>query len=78
MRNGWTYNQFKIIRVLMGSYLLVHFVHLIPYAQEVFSNMGALADKSASPLLYLFPKHGQRYWGWKYPRILFVSLISAF
>ena len=55
MRNGWTYQQFKLFRVLIGSYLLIHFLHLIPYGTEVFSNMGALADQSLSPLLHLFP-----------------------
>lgn len=55
MCNGWTYRQFRMFRVLMGSYLLIHFLHLIPYGTEVFSNIGALADQSLSPLLHFFP-----------------------
>lgn len=55
MRNGWTYHQFKLFRILLGGFLIVHFTHLIPFAMEVFSNQGALADASNSPLIYLFP-----------------------
>ncbi len=55
MRNGWTYSQFSIFRVLLGGFLIVHFAHLLPYANEVFSNQGALSQASHSPLLSLFP-----------------------
>lgn len=55
MRNGWTFTQFKIFRIFIGSYLFVHFVHLIPFAREIFSNLGALPEPSLSPLLTLFP-----------------------
>lgn len=55
MRNGWTYNQFSLFRILLGAFLVVHFCHLIPYAMEVFSNHGALSVASHSPLIYLFP-----------------------
>jgi len=53
--NGWTGGQYSLFRALFGCYLLVHFVDLMPWGSELFSNQGALADGAASPLLYLFP-----------------------
>lgn len=53
--NGWTGGQYSIFRALFGLYLLVHFLHLTPWAAELFSNRGALPEASSSPLLYLFP-----------------------
>ncbi len=53
--NGWTGGQYSVFRCVMGSYLLIHFLHLIPWGAEVFSNAGMLADASASPLYPLFP-----------------------
>ena len=51
----WTGGQYSLFRALFGLYLFVHFVDLIPWGGELFSNRGALADGAASPLLYLFP-----------------------
>jgi predicted DCC family thiol-disulfide oxidoreductase YuxK len=55
MNNSWTGGQYSIFRILLGSYLLIHFCHLLPWAEELFSASGMLADGSESPLLYLFP-----------------------
>lgn len=51
----WTGGQYSIVRVLLGIYLVIHFVHLLPWAAELFSNAGALPDASASPFAYVFP-----------------------
>jgi len=55
MKNGWTGGQYSIFRVLLGLYLLQHFLTLLPWSAEVFSNRGALPDASASPLIHLLP-----------------------
>lgn len=52
--NGWTGGQYSLVRVLFGAYLAIHFAHLIPWGEEVFSSAGALPS-SASPLFRLFP-----------------------
>lgn len=54
-RNEWTGGQYSIFRVIFGAYLFVHFLHLIPWGAEMFSNQGAMPDGNASPLLHLFP-----------------------
>ena len=55
MTSGWTGGQYSVYRGLFGAYLFVHFVELIPWGPELFSNRGALADASLSPLVRLFP-----------------------
>jgi predicted DCC family thiol-disulfide oxidoreductase YuxK len=55
LTNGWTGGQYSLFRALFGVYLFSHFAALIPWGGELFSNRGALADGTASPLLYLFP-----------------------
>jgi predicted DCC family thiol-disulfide oxidoreductase YuxK len=55
MKNGWTGGQYSMFRAVLGLYLLVHFLQLLPWATEVFSNQGVLPDASASPLIHLFP-----------------------
>ncbi len=55
MSNGWTGGQYSLVRFVFGSYLFVHFVHLAPWAAELFSNQGVLSEGRASPLLHLFP-----------------------
>ena len=49
MRNSWTGGQYSIFRALFGIYLLVHFVHLAPWAWELFSSDGMLAEAERSP-----------------------------
>jgi predicted DCC family thiol-disulfide oxidoreductase YuxK len=55
MKNGWTGGQYSVFRAVFGLYLLIHFVQLAPWAAELFSNLGILADGRESPLLHLFP-----------------------
>ena len=55
----WTKNyspwQFAMVRVLLGSYLLVHFIMLLPYGSELFSHRGLLPDPRSNPTFGLFP-----------------------
>ena len=51
----WTYGQYAIFRSFLGAYLFVHFVTLLPYGAEVFSNRGMLPDGSLSPLMRVIP-----------------------
>ncbi|HEY8944686.1 MAG TPA: hypothetical protein VIM73_10510, partial [Polyangiaceae bacterium] len=53
--NGWTGGQYSVVRALVGLYLLVHFVALIPYGAELFSSQGVLPNASLSPLGRAFP-----------------------
>lgn len=53
--NGWTGGQYSLFRWVLGGYLLVHFLQLLPYGTEVFSNQGMLADAARSPLFGVFP-----------------------
>jgi hypothetical protein len=55
LKNGWTERDYAIFRAVFGGFLFVHFVQLLPWGAEVFSNAGALPDGAASPLLSLFP-----------------------
>jgi predicted DCC family thiol-disulfide oxidoreductase YuxK len=55
LNNGWTSNQYKIFRILFGSYLAVHFLYLLPWVSEVFSSQGMLSDAALSPLIHFFP-----------------------
>lgn len=50
--NRWTGGQYSIVRFLFGSYLFIHFVALMPWADEVFEK---ILPRDASPLLRLFP-----------------------
>jgi hypothetical protein len=53
--SGWTGPAYGRLRLLVGAYLAVHFVALVPWGGEVFSSEGMLPDGTASPLLRLFP-----------------------
>jgi predicted DCC family thiol-disulfide oxidoreductase YuxK len=53
--SAWTGGQYSIFRALLGAYLFVHFVHLVPWGAEVFSDRGMLAEATTSPLWFLFP-----------------------
>src|SRR5437867_1395750 len=54
VRNGWTGGQYSLFRAIFGTYLLVHFLHLIPWGVELFSRDGALPIASDSPIIGLF------------------------
>ncbi len=47
--------QFSIFRIVFGTYLLVHFIHLIPWASELFGKDGIIPDPSQNPTYGLFP-----------------------
>ncbi len=47
--------HFLLARALLAAYVLVHFGMLIPYAAELLSDQGMLANASASPLSAAFP-----------------------
>ena len=53
--HGWTGGQFSLVRITLGFYLMFHFISLIPWGTEVFSNEGVLPRASMSPLMMAFP-----------------------
>lgn len=55
MKNNWTYGHYGLYRGIFGLYLLIHFLQLLPWSPELFSNAGILKEKDLSPLLHLFP-----------------------
>lgn len=55
MNNSWTYGQYSIFRIIFGIYLIIHFIYLLPWGAELFSNKGMLPNGSLSPLYHLFP-----------------------
>lgn len=55
MNNKWTYGQYAIYRIIFGIYLAIHFIYLLPWGAELFSNKGMLSSGSLSPLFHLFP-----------------------
>jgi predicted DCC family thiol-disulfide oxidoreductase YuxK len=55
MKNGWTGGQYSLFRGLFGAYLLIHFLQLVPWGGELFSNQGVLPEASVSPVISLFP-----------------------
>jgi predicted DCC family thiol-disulfide oxidoreductase YuxK len=48
-------NLYRVFRFLLGAYLAVHFIHLIPYVEELFSSNGMLHNGSLSPLFGVIP-----------------------
>ena len=48
-------SQFAIFRILFGSFLAWHFLALLPYGAELFSNQGFISDPSLNPTYGLFP-----------------------
>ncbi|MEJ6830928.1 MAG: hypothetical protein QNK61_12115, partial [Akkermansiaceae bacterium] len=38
--------QFTFFRIVLGSYLLWHFLGLLPYGTEIFSDQGIISDGS--------------------------------
>jgi predicted DCC family thiol-disulfide oxidoreductase YuxK len=53
--NQWTGAQYSCLRFMLASLLFIHFVVLIPWAGECFSNSGALPQGALSPLFHAFP-----------------------
>jgi len=55
VKAGWTGGQYSFWRALLGLYLFIHFVHLLPWSAELFSSRGLLHDARLSPLAAVFP-----------------------
>lgn len=55
MANGWTGGQYSLFRALLGVYLFIHFIHLLPWSAELFSSEGLLPEARLSPLIRIFP-----------------------
>jgi hypothetical protein len=55
MTSGWTGGQYSVFRIIFGAYLCAHFLSLVPWGPELFSDRGMLPSASASPLAFLFP-----------------------
>lgn len=47
--------KFAIFRIVFGLYLTIHFGMLIPWAAELFSREGIIADPALNPMHGLFP-----------------------
>ncbi len=54
---GFRYSpwQFAIFRILLGTYLIWHFSLLVPYASELFSNIGLVPDPTLQRTYSIFP-----------------------
>lgn len=48
-------HYYSYVRIIFGLFLFQHFVMLIPYGAEVFSNIGVIPNGADSPLLFAFP-----------------------
>lgn len=55
MRNGWSGGQYSLYRAIFGVYLTIHYLRLVPWGREMFSNQGLLPGAELSPLAHLFP-----------------------
>jgi len=55
MNNLWSGGQYSLFRIVFGAYLFIHFVHLTPWASEIYSSTGVLPTASYSPIIHLFP-----------------------
>jgi predicted DCC family thiol-disulfide oxidoreductase YuxK len=55
--------QFTLFRVLFGLYLLQHFLYLLPWSGEIFSNAGVLADPRLNATHGLLPNPLATAWG---------------
>ena len=51
MRDFWTGGQYSVFRILFGTYLFVHFAHLLPWAAEVFSHQGMIKTRTLARCL---------------------------
>ena len=49
-----TAGHYGFLRILLGCYLCIHFLHLLPYGSELFSDQGVLPSEY-SPLMGIIP-----------------------
>lgn len=47
--------QFTLFRIVFGTYLAIHFLTLLPHANELFGSTGLMGDPSLNPAAGLFP-----------------------
>ena len=52
---GYPAYQYSLFRIVFGSYLLLHFLFLIPAAPDIWSNVGILADPALNFTYGAFP-----------------------
>jgi hypothetical protein len=50
-----TPRQFAWFRIIFGAYLAVHFAHLVPWAEELFSREGVLPTADLNPTYGILP-----------------------
>ena len=50
-------SQFALFRIFFGAFLTWHFIALIPYGPELFSNEGIISDPALNPTYGIFPNH---------------------
>jgi predicted DCC family thiol-disulfide oxidoreductase YuxK len=55
IKSDWTSGQYAVFRVVLGAYLIQHFLALLPWGPELFSSAGVLPNGALSPLIRLFP-----------------------
>lgn len=53
--NGITGGQYSVFRAIFGTYLVLHFLSLVSWGAELFSNAGMFAHGNNSPIFKLFP-----------------------
>ena len=67
--------QFATFRMLFGLYLTVHFIQLLPYANELFGSAGVLGNARLNPLHGLFPNPLASVTWPQFP-VVFVSILA--
>ncbi|MEO1833523.1 MAG: hypothetical protein ABGZ08_13405, partial [Akkermansiaceae bacterium] len=64
-------SQFALFRIFFGVFLTWHFIALIPYGPELFSNEGLISDPALNPTYGIFPNH---LYFWDTPMAVTVTL----
>ena len=67
--------QFSMFRMLCGLYLTVHFIQLLPYANELFGSAGVLGNARLNSLHGLFPNPLASVTWPQFP-VVFVSILA--
>ncbi len=68
---------FASFRIILGIYLVVHFVQLLPVCEELFSNQGVIKNASILPSYDKLPLHIFKYDNPISIRYFIISLIGA-
>lgn len=55
MHNKIRYHQYRFFRISLGLFAFFHFLHLLPWCSEIFSNQGLITDATFSPLMGILP-----------------------